>query len=294
MKLLTHGYRTASIIVYFHGLSNCPKQFEALGEELFARGHNVLMARLPYHGYLDPGDNAMSQLTAEELVTVGGDIVDIAQGLGDRVVVVGFSMGGTVTGWLAQRRSDIDRAVLISPSLGVGPVPHRATRALTNFLLTVPSFRMWWDPSRREKWQGPGHVVPYFASRALGEILRLAAAVRSRALESGPRAGSVVIITNANDSAINNRVTDELIDIWRRTAPEKLETFEFGSDEKLIHDLIDPRQKGARIDHVYPILLEKIEGSERRDPGRGRRSSISAWGWRQEAPEGRAGSPGGK
>jgi len=42
-------------------------------------------------------------------------VVDIAQRLGEQVVMLGISAGGVATAWAAQNRSDIDLAVIISP-----------------------------------------------------------------------------------------------------------------------------------------------------------------------------------
>src|SRR5689334_18684891 len=38
LELMSHGRRTARSVVLLHGLTNCPKQFEALGRVLYARG----------------------------------------------------------------------------------------------------------------------------------------------------------------------------------------------------------------------------------------------------------------
>src|SRR5439155_19595433 len=39
---LSHGHRTARVIVLLHGLTNCPAQFDSLARGAFARGANVL------------------------------------------------------------------------------------------------------------------------------------------------------------------------------------------------------------------------------------------------------------
>ncbi|NJP05385.1 MAG: alpha/beta hydrolase [Chloroflexaceae bacterium] len=44
--------------------------------------------------------------------------VDIARGLGRHVTIAGISVGGTIAGWAAQFRADVDCAVLIAPALG--------------------------------------------------------------------------------------------------------------------------------------------------------------------------------
>jgi len=46
-ELLTHGVRTPRVIVLFHGVTNCPAQFDSLGRLLYERGANVLIPRLP-------------------------------------------------------------------------------------------------------------------------------------------------------------------------------------------------------------------------------------------------------
>src|SRR5258708_7053113 len=51
--LLTHGYRTAKVILFFHGYSSSPQQFRLLGEEFFRMGYNVIIPRLPGHGIAD-------------------------------------------------------------------------------------------------------------------------------------------------------------------------------------------------------------------------------------------------
>ena len=52
-RVMTHGAKTENAIVLVHGLTNCPKQWELFGREIFARGWNVLILRLPEHGLGD-------------------------------------------------------------------------------------------------------------------------------------------------------------------------------------------------------------------------------------------------
>ena len=54
-RLLTHGEKTDVVVVLIHGLTNCPKQFVDLGEEIYDRGANVLILRMPYHGLASGG-----------------------------------------------------------------------------------------------------------------------------------------------------------------------------------------------------------------------------------------------
>jgi len=118
--LMTHEEKVADAIVFFHGFTSCPDQFATLGEQFFNQGYNVLIPKQPRHGLQEFDGTPLKGLSAEELAAFGTQIADIAQGLGERVVVVGLSGGGSITTWLAQERADIDLAIPIAPFLGIG------------------------------------------------------------------------------------------------------------------------------------------------------------------------------
>src|SRR5262249_53762108 len=105
-RLLTHGQKVDRAIVLVHGITNCPQQFAALGDQLFGAGWNVLIPRLPRHGLCDRMTSALAQLTAAELRDYADGVLDIAAGLGDEVTIAGLSAGGVVAAWAAQHRHD--------------------------------------------------------------------------------------------------------------------------------------------------------------------------------------------
>ena len=51
--LYAHGKRTPHVILIFHGLTNCPAQFDSLARASYERGANVFIPRLPRHGFAD-------------------------------------------------------------------------------------------------------------------------------------------------------------------------------------------------------------------------------------------------
>jgi alpha-beta hydrolase superfamily lysophospholipase len=253
--LLGHGHRTARATVLLHGLTNCPKQFEALGRELWADGQNVLIVRLPHHGLEDRMTPDLGRLTAGELTHTADLAVDIADGLGERVTVSGLSIGAVAAAWTAAERRDVDRAVIIAPLLGVATVPRVLTHALANLWLLTPNRFHWWDPRQGRRLAGPPQVYPRFSTRALGEALRLAAAVEAHARERAPRAGRIVLVRVGGDRAVNNAAIVALAGAWRaRGAP--VEEYEFPIRLGLNHDVIDPEQSGARVGVVYPVLIK--------------------------------------
>src|SRR4051794_9029040 len=120
--LLSRGQPTARVYVLLHGFTDVPTQFEAVGRHLFADGSNVYIPRLPHHGERVGPVRALGRVRADELAAFADSTVDIARGLGDSVIVAGLSAGGAITGWIAQTRGDVSRAVLIAPAIAPGRV----------------------------------------------------------------------------------------------------------------------------------------------------------------------------
>jgi alpha-beta hydrolase superfamily lysophospholipase len=111
----------------------------------------VLILSLPHHGLADCMTAGHAQLTAEELMAYSDGLVDIAQGLGEDVTVVGFSLGGTVADWAAQTRSDVDFAVLIAPGFGLQLIPAELTLPAARLALLLPDDYLWWEPEKRKR-----------------------------------------------------------------------------------------------------------------------------------------------
>ena len=257
LQLMTRGQKVERAIVFAHGYTSCPKQFQALGEAFYALGYNVLIAPLPHHGLADRLTPEQSHLTAIELAEYADTVVDIAQGLGERVILAGISGGGIVTAWAAQHRIDLYLAVLIAPAFGFGPIPTPVTDPAIKLFRWLPNFYKWWDPKLKEA-VGPAYAYPRTATRALVQILYLGYAVRVAARRDPPAARAVLVVTNANDTSVNNALTSQVVDLWQGRGAKNLRTFEFDANLRLGHDLIDPSQPDQRTEIVYPRLIELI------------------------------------
>jgi pimeloyl-ACP methyl ester carboxylesterase len=256
LLFLTQGHRTKRVIVFIHGYSNCPRQFKQLGACFFALGYNVLSAPLPHHGLTDRMNTEHAQLTAEELLGYGDQMVDIARGLGEQVVLVGLSVGGNVTAWEAQTRADLNLAVVMAPVFGYQQIPLWLTPAVTNLCLIAPNFFQWWDPVLKTA-AGVPHSYPRFASRALAQSLRLGYAVQAQARRQSPAARRILLVTNANDPSVPKTPIVALAKHWREHGAY-LRTYEFPANWRLGHDFIDPEQPDANINAVYPRLVKLI------------------------------------
>ena len=257
--VLTHGYETDRVFVLLHGLTNAPRQFRELGEELFATGANVVIPRLAHHGLADRMTDAHAALTAQDLIRYAQYGVDLAQGLGKNVTVIGLSISGISAAWLAQNRDDIDEAFLLAPLFGPAVVPDPLTPAITAALTRLPNNMMWWDPRVRENLPGPPYNYPRFPTRALGEALRLG--LQTAQPDRTLRVNRLGVILTENDKAVNNARTRRLVEQWRATSPEtEIFLHEFPAAENIPHDFIDPLQPDARTDKVNALLVEWMTG----------------------------------
>lgn len=111
--------RTGISVVYVHGFSATRKEVHPLAETIAARLRaNLFETRLAGHGR---SDDAMGEATLSAWLDDVLEAHAIGRRLGDRVVVMGTSTGGTLVTWLATRPEarDLDALVLISPNYGV-------------------------------------------------------------------------------------------------------------------------------------------------------------------------------
>lgn len=255
-QFMTHGTKVERAIVMVHGYTSCPAQFHELGKRFYDLGYNVLIVPLPHHGLADRMNDEQSHLTAQELALYADTVVDIAQELGDHITMMGISAGGVTTSWAAQNRKDIDLAVIISPAFGFKQIPTPLTAVVMNTFLLRPNVYEWWDPALQTQ-VGPSYGYPRYAKRSLAQTLKLGFAVQVQAQKNAPAAGKVILVTNLNDTAINNELTAKVIAHWQADGAH-IETYEFPQSLGLGHDLIDPHQPDQQIELVYPVLIDLV------------------------------------
>jgi esterase/lipase len=256
VQLLTHGKKVQHAIILVHGYTNCPAQFRELGQELYDRGFNVLIAPMPHHGLANRLNDEQGQLTAKELTVYADELVDLAHGLGEQVDMMGISGGGVTTAWAAQNRSDIETAVVISPAFGYQQIPTRLTAPVMNIMLVLPVSFEWWDTDLKEK-IGPSHAYPRYSKRGLAQFLKLGFAVQVKSWTTAPVAHRLIVVTNSNDTSVNNQLTSEVVKHWQQHEAN-IELFEFPASLGLAHDLIDPSQPNQHPEIVYTQLIDLI------------------------------------
>jgi pimeloyl-ACP methyl ester carboxylesterase len=257
-RLYVHGQRTERSLVLLHGFTNCPQQFDDLGKSFYAQGWNVLIPRYPRHGYSDRLTTSIAELRADMLIAIANRSAEAGAGLGERLTVAGLSLGGILTGYLAQTREDVDVAVLIAPMLGLRPIPGWGLAGITRLAKTLPNFYIWWDTKLKDR-IGPAHGYPRFSTKAYAALFEVGSAVKSAAAEGAPKARRIEVITNAAEPRLDNRFTYELVGSWQRHGAN-VHTFEFPESDHLPHDLIDPANPDQNTKLVYPVVVKTISG----------------------------------
>jgi alpha-beta hydrolase superfamily lysophospholipase len=239
-----------------HGMTNCPEQYGQLAALFFERGYNVLIPLMPGNGLADPDTEALEDVTAEQLRDCSNTMVDIGRGLADHLTFAGISVGGVMAAWVAQNRSDVDQTVLIAPAFTIARgLGERLSRFVMYVFLVMPNLMT----QRFRPFTGAlGHNYHGFATRGLGQMMRLGFSVYDAAGTTKPAAQSVIAVTNAADAAVENGITRELVDRWRAAGFDRVQTYEFEASSHLIHDVLDPKQVEQQTALVYPILLDLI------------------------------------
>lgn len=251
-----HPQRRPRAVVLLHGMSSTPLQFDRFARDLFARGHNVLVPRLPHHGHSDRFSTALARLRPDELYAAADEYVAIARDLGERVTIAGFSLGGLLAAWCAQQY-ELDRCVAIAPYFGVAWIPGGLMTVLAETLLRIPNQFHWWDPVLRER-QRPEHGYPRYATHAIANAYRIAHAVLQDAAVRGPAAQRVVLVINPAELGVSNRAIRRLYARWSARRPGSVELVALKGLPPS-HDIVEPQRRGNVASRAYPQILEAID-----------------------------------
>lgn len=250
----THDQRTEKVVVFYHGLTNCPAQFGPLADVFFNRGYNVIIARHPYHVFADRDPAHLASLTAKGYRDMADASIDAAHGLGEQVFIVGLSGGGTVAAWAAQYRNDVTRSVMLAPFYGSGFMPAFINRFGINLLTRIPNITL------------PGAtIIPYAypgnTTRAMGETMLLGEGVTRLAGNTKPATNSLALLYNENDRTVNNNMAVDVMNAWARTGITP-EIYVMPASLGLPHDIIDVNQDVKDPDLVYTAVVDIVEGRQ--------------------------------
>ncbi len=111
--------KTLISIVYLHGFSATRQETVPLADTLARElGANLFYTRLTGHGQ---DGQALAEATVNDWLNDAVEALAIGRRLGEKVIVIGTSTGGTLAIWLVSKRdtNDVMAIVLLSPNFGL-------------------------------------------------------------------------------------------------------------------------------------------------------------------------------
>jgi esterase/lipase len=110
--------KTPFSIVYLHGFSASQAEGEPLHRDIAKKfGFNLFLPRLAEHG-IDTAD-ALLNFTVDRYWQSGKEAYMIGKQLGEKVIVIGTSTGGSLALMLAAQYPDIHSLILLSPNIAI-------------------------------------------------------------------------------------------------------------------------------------------------------------------------------
>jgi esterase/lipase len=249
--------KTPLSIVYLHGYSASRQETVPLGDNIAARlGANIYYNRFKGHGR---GGEAMATATVNDWFVDTKEALEIGKRIGEKVIVLSVSTGGTTAAWLAQQPGiePVHCFIMISPNFA--PRDGRAE------ILTWPwgslSVRLMagreysFKPANEQQAKYWTHRYP---SSVLPVMSTMVKYVRHSDLEAITK--PVLFIYSIHDTVID---TGEVVKAFKRLA----------SPEKQIHRIEEKLESGNHVlagdilasdntQHIESMILEFIDSLE--------------------------------
>lgn len=130
------GAKTPLSVIYIHGFSATKHEIRPVPDQVAAAlGANLFFTRLSGHGR---GSAPMAEPAAGDWIRDMDEALAIGRRLGDRVIVISTSTGGTLAALAAldpARAESVAGMVFVSPNFGIDPT--------ASFILNLPFVRYW-------------------------------------------------------------------------------------------------------------------------------------------------------
>jgi len=108
--------KTPYALVYIHGFSASQEEGAPIHKEIADRyGMNLYLARISGHGTNEP--EPFASLTVEKMMNSAKEAIAIGKLLGEKVIVMSCSTGGTFSLYLASNDPGIDGLIMYSPNI---------------------------------------------------------------------------------------------------------------------------------------------------------------------------------
>lgn len=167
----TQRQKTDYAVVYLHGFSASQKEGDPIHRDFAKRyGMNLYLPRLEDHGRLDT--NSFVHLTPESYIQSAEDAIDIGKLLGNKVIVMSCSTGGTLSAILASAGENIHCMIMYSPNIDIyDPMSELLIypwgRQLTELVMNGQYNRVVYDSLGRAYWNYIYHTNALFVLKTM-------------------------------------------------------------------------------------------------------------------------------
>lgn len=163
--------KTEYALVYLHGFSASHEEGAPIHTDFARRyGLNLYLSRLEDHGR--PDSNSFVHLTPDNYLQSAEEAIDIGKKLGDKVIVMSCSTGGTLSAILASAGEDIHSMILYSPNIDIYDPMSEALlypwgKQISAWVMDGEYNRIKYDTTARKYWNEIYHTNSLFVLKTL-------------------------------------------------------------------------------------------------------------------------------
>ncbi|QFS82004.1 Thermostable monoacylglycerol lipase [Roseivivax sp. THAF40] len=242
--------RTEWAVVYLHGFSAGPEEIRPVPDRVAeALGANLYFARLTGHGR---DGAAMAEASLPHWMGDVAEAMAIGRRIGERVLVLGTSTGGTLATLAAHDpdlSEDVAGLVLISPNYRV--------KSLSAMILTWPGVR-YWGPllagaERRFSPQNADHAAHWTTAYPTTALLPMAETVKAaRAVPHDRIDTPALFVFSDLDQVVDAGVTRQVASAWG--GPVEIMPVDPARTEPAAHviagDILSPEMTGPVVARI--------------------------------------------
>lgn len=245
------GARTDTVVLYVHGFSASAGEIRPVPDQVAeALGANLVYTRLQGHGR---HGSAMAETSVQGWMTDVAEALAVARAVGDRIIVISTSTGGTLM-----------TAAAVQPDLMegvIGQVFVSPNFAINNGLapiLTWPAARLWVPvvagAERSFEPQNEGHAQFWTTRYPSVGVLPMAALVKYvEGLDYSAMTQPALFIYSREDQVVRHEATEVVI--ARYGGPKETEVLTMGPGDDsgshvILGDVISPGQTAAGVARI--------------------------------------------
>lgn len=246
--------KTDWAVVYVHGFSATSQEIRPVPDKVAeALGANLFYARLTGHGR--PGE-ALGEARVADWMDDMAEIAAVGRALGDKVLMMSASTGGTLSALAAAGDPSIaDAFVMVSPNFELAVAGRQ--------LLTFP-FARHFVPAlmgAQREWEASNadHAKYWTNSYPTKAVMPMAAAAKaSREADYARQTAPALVILSEEDQVVLATTTREVMATWG--APVEIEALTMGDgDDPFSHVIAGDIMSPGQTDKVVAKILSWLE-----------------------------------